>query len=93
MNFFKSESLLHIHFTEKLDISNLFLIYRLASDILGKQDRECEERQDSCRDEVYTPGPESEATGIPRAGPMQVTGKGSSGNPGPLRDGFSQTQC
>lgn len=44
MDFFKkSESLLYIHFGDKLDISNSFLIPRLVSDILSKL--ECEERQ------------------------------------------------
>lgn len=40
----KSESLLYIHFAEKLIISYLFLISRLVSDILSKHKMVCEER-------------------------------------------------
>lgn len=50
MDFVKSESLRHTHFTEKVDISNLFLISSLVSDILNEQ--ECVRRGKSCRDEV-----------------------------------------
>lgn len=42
--FLKFESLLYIHFAEKLIISNLFFISRLVSDILSKHKIVCEER-------------------------------------------------
>lgn len=42
--FLKFESLLYIHFAEKLSISNLFFISRLVSDIFSKHKIVCEER-------------------------------------------------
>ena len=78
MDFFKSLSLLYIHFAEKLDISNLFPISRLVSDILSKQ--ECARRGESCRDEVCTPDSESRVTRIPGADRIHVgQGQGAQG--------------
>ena len=52
LDFLKSlRALLHIHFGEKLDISNSFLISRSVSDILSEQ--ECARRGERCSGGLY----------------------------------------